>query len=84
MDKEASDKMARDLREKAKGRQQFKHGEHVIYEWDQTLDEVNIYIKPPDFMLPSNRKQMEAQLQPGQSLPKFEIEIKPSTLKVGI
>ena len=55
-DKDASDKMAKEMRAKAKGRQQFKHGDNVIYEWDQTLDEVNIYIAPPDFMLPKNRK----------------------------
>ena len=60
MEKEASDKLARDMREKARGRQQFKHGDQVIYEWDQTLDEGNLYITPPDFMLPSNRKELEA------------------------
>ena len=58
--KEEDEKRSREMREKAKGRQQFKHGDRVIYEWDQTIDEVNIYIQPPDFMLPKNKKALEA------------------------
>ena len=50
------EKHAKEMREKAQGRHQFKHGDRVIYEWDQTLDEVNIYIQPPDFMLKKNRE----------------------------
>ena len=49
------DEMQKKLAEKAKGRQQFVHNDQVIYEWDQTLEEVNIYIKPPDYMLPKNK-----------------------------
>ena len=78
------DKLQKELREKAKGRQQFKHGEQVVYEWDQTLDEVNIYIKPPDFMLPKNKQAIQAQLQPGQPMPSFDIKITPKSLTVGI
>jgi len=29
-------------------RQKFQHQGRTIYEWDQTLDEINIYIKPPE------------------------------------
>jgi hypothetical protein len=25
----------------------YTHGGKVIYEWEQTLDEINIYVKPP-------------------------------------
>ena len=53
---EEQDRVSKVLRERAKGRQQFKHGDRVVYEWDQTLDELNIYIAPPDFMLPKNKK----------------------------
>ena len=28
------DKASKELREKSKGRQQFKHGDRVVYEWD--------------------------------------------------
>ena len=35
-------------------------------------------------MLKKNRAQIEAQLQPGQKLPQFEINITPKHLSVGI
>ena len=38
------DKLAKQMAERARGRQQFLHEGHLIYEWDQTIDEVNIYI----------------------------------------
>lgn len=37
----------------ANGRLQFEHDGKMIYEWEQSLDEVNIYIVPP-VGLPSN------------------------------
>ena len=30
------------------GRYQFKHEGRLIYEWDQSLEDVNIYVKPPE------------------------------------
>lgn len=30
-----------------KGRYEFRHNGQLIYEWEQTLDDVNIYIRPP-------------------------------------
>jgi hypothetical protein len=41
------DQFQKQLSAKAKGRQQFKHQDRVIYEWDQNLDDVNIYIELP-------------------------------------
>ena len=35
-----------------KGRYQFKHEGRVIYEWDQSLEDVNIYITPPPGVVP--------------------------------
>jgi hypothetical protein len=29
------------------GRHRFVHDGNLIYEWEQSIDEVNIYIKPP-------------------------------------
>ena len=40
----------------------------LVYEWDQSLDEVNLYIDPP----------------PGLSASQFDIEIKSDHLMVGI
>ena len=72
------------LSEKAKGRQQFKHGDRVVYEWDQNLDDVNIYIDPPPIFKPAQRRQIQAQLKPGKKLPELEIKIETSKLQVGI
>ena len=60
------------------------HGDRTVYEWDQTLDEVNIYIQPPDFMQKKNRAAVQAELAPGQRLPEFDIKITPKKVSVGI
>ena len=31
----------------ARGRQKFEYNGHVVYEWDQTLEEVRVYVRPP-------------------------------------
>ena len=58
--KKDADKVVKKMEEKARGRQQFKHNGQLIYEWEQTLDEVHIYIVPP----------------PGITNPKHDFEIK--------
>eukprot|EP00743_Colponemidia_sp_Colp-15_P003072 GILK01003320.1.p1 GENE.GILK01003320.1~~GILK01003320.1.p1 ORF type:complete len:183 (+),score=22.84 GILK01003320.1:52-549(+) len=58
----------RRLVERARGRQQFKHNDRVIYEWDQDLNEVNIYINPP----------------PGVRQKDLDIKIEPRRLSVGL
>ena len=83
-DQEEREKHSKEMREKAQGRHQFKHQDRVVYEWDQTLEEINIYIAPPDFMLKKNREQVMAQLGPGQKMPSFDIKIKPKHLTIGI
>tara|TARA_B100000795_G_C22585057_1_gene355304 strand:- start:48 stop:560 length:513 start_codon:yes stop_codon:yes gene_type:complete len=35
------------LETKARGRQKFEYNGNVVYEWDQTLEEVRIYVHPP-------------------------------------
>ena len=72
------------IAQNAKGRQQFKHGDRVVYEWDQNLDDVNIYIDPPPVFKPATRRQIQAQLQPGQTLPELSITIETNKLTVGI
>lgn len=47
------------MAEKAKGRQQFKHGDRVVYEWDQNMEDVNIYIECPPVFIPKVRDQMK-------------------------
>jgi hypothetical protein len=73
-----------ELKKKAEGRQQFLHQGQLVYEWDQGLEDVNVFIKPPPFLVPKYRKQYEAGLKPGQKLPKIEIAIGKTGLKVGM
>ena len=72
------------MKDKAKGRQQFVHEGRLIYEWDQTIDEVNVYIQPPDFLLPKNKEKVCAQLQPGQQMPVLEVNVTARQISVGI
>lgn len=72
------------LKAKADKRQQFIHKGQLVYEWDQTIDDVNIYIRPPPFLLPKNRSAYQAQLPQGQQLPKLEVKITASRLQVGM
>lgn len=56
----------------------------MVYEWDQNIDDVNIFIDPPPVFKPDVRRQMKAQLPPGQTLPELDIKIEPNKLTVGI
>jgi hypothetical protein len=73
-----------ELKKKGQARQQFVHQGQLVYEWDQGLEDVNVYIKPPPFLIPKLRPQYEQGLKPGQKLPKIEIEIGKKGLKVGM
>ena len=45
---------------------------------------MHIYIEPPPFLLPKNKEALRKQLQPGQTLPEFEIKITSTHIKVGL
>lgn len=74
----------KDLKEKAKGRQKYIFQGREIYEWDQTLEEVHLYIQPPKFVLEKYRDEIRKQLKPGQELPKLDVKIKFNHLAIGI
>jgi hypothetical protein len=74
----------RELKEKAVGRQQFKYNGQVVYEWEQDLNEVILYFKPPEWALPKNLREMRKNLQPGQVLPELFVEIERDRIKVGV
>jgi hypothetical protein len=74
----------KELKKRAEKRQQFVYQGKLVYEWDQTLDDVNVYIKVPPFLLKKYAKEYEKQLKPGQKLPKLEITIGPKKLSVGM
>ena len=65
-------------------RQAFTHNGKTIYEWDQTLEEVNIYIKPPMYTLPKylaeNRKMYGDKFETA----KFDIKIESDRLSIGV
>lgn len=56
------------LKAKARGRQAVKFQNRTIYEWEQTVDEVHLYIDPP----------------PGVTKDALEIVIKPKHLQIGL
>jgi len=58
----------RALRSKARGRQAFQFQGRTVYEWEQELDEVHIYIQPP----------------PGITKDLLDIKIKPKHVEVGM
>jgi hypothetical protein len=67
-----------------KGRIPFYHGKQLVYEWEQNLEEVLVYIKAPECILPKYREQVKKNLQPGQQMPKLDIKITPTHLSVGL
>jgi hypothetical protein len=56
----------------------------LIYEWDQTLDEVNVYIKTPECLLEKNLNEIKKSLQPGQKPPKLQVVFKADHLSIGL
>ena len=67
-----------------KGRIPFYYGKQKVYEWEQNLEEIIIYIEAPEYVLPKNREIIKRQLKPGQQMPKLDIKITPTHLTVGI
>jgi hypothetical protein len=66
------------------GKQKYVFGGRLIYEWDQSLEEVFIYIKTPDCLLEKNLKEIKKNLQPGQEAPKLEVKFQPQHLSIGL
>ncbi|KAM3142234.1 NudC domain-containing protein 2 [Paramecium bursaria] len=75
---------SKEVKNKAKGRLQFKFQDRLIYEWEQTLDDINIYIQPPKECLKRYEDQVRKLLKPGEQLPKIDVTISSDRLKVGI
>ncbi|KRX07339.1 HSP20-like chaperone [Pseudocohnilembus persalinus] len=72
------------IEELSKQRQKFTYQGRTVYEWDQTLDDVNIYIDPPKCVLKKYEDEVRKQLKPGQQLPKLDIKIQPNHISIGI
>jgi hypothetical protein len=76
--------MINDKKAEFKGRQQFHHNGNLIYEWEQTLEEVYVYIKAPECIQEKHREQIRKNLQPGQILPKLEVKFLTTHLTVSL
>ena len=55
-------------------RQKYEYKGQTIYEWEQTLNEVDIYIVPPDFVLPEYIERLKKEY-PQAVPPKLDIKI---------
>lgn len=47
LEKEKSDRAAKKMEAMARGRQKFEYNGRTVYEWDQSLEEVRLYVRPP-------------------------------------
>ena len=68
----------------SKGRIPFYHEKQKVYEWEQNLEEIIIYIQAPECVLSKNKELVRRQLKPGQPMPKLDIKITPTHLTVGL
>ena len=66
------------------GRIPFYYKEQLVYEWEQNLEEILLYIKAPECVLEKNREIVKKNLKPGQKFPKLDIKITPTHLSVGL
>jgi hypothetical protein len=66
------------------GRIPYYYKNQLVYEWEQNLEEIIIYIKAPECILEKNREIIKKNLKPGQKMPKLEIKITPNHLSVGL
>ena len=57
------------------GRIPFYYKEQLVYEWEQNLEEILLYIKAPECVLEKNREIVKKNLKPGQKFPKLDIKI---------
>ncbi len=56
----------------------------MIYEWDQSLEEVFIYIKAPECLLEKNLRELKKNLKPGEQLPKLDVIFKSDRVTIGL
>jgi hypothetical protein len=66
------------------GKIPFYYKDQLVYEWEQTLEEIFIYIKAPECILEKNRDIIKKNLKPGEKLPKLEVKFTSTHLTVGI
>lgn len=63
-------------------RHKFEYEGKTIYEFQESLDSMNIYIKPPPIAFEKNRKEW-LKNNPGKQPPTLEVKIHNQALSVG-
>lgn len=56
----------------------------MVYEWEQDLNEVDIFITPPDFVLSWYHDKVRKQHGPSAPLAKIRVTIKSDHVEVGV
>ena len=62
----------------------YKYNGETVYEWEQNIEDIIIYIALPPVLLPENKEIILKNLKTGEKMPKLEVIFKSKTLSVGI
>lgn len=62
----------------------YKHNGQTVYEWEQSLEDVNMYLRPPPYTLPKYLAQNKQAYGENFVTAKFEIVIKADWLTIGV
>lgn len=65
-------------------RKQFLHNGQLIYEWDQTLEDVFLYLQPPKWALKKYEAENKKQFGPNFTTQKIVVTIRKNQVVVGV
>ena len=65
-------------------REKYTVNNQLIYEWEQTLEEVNIYFFPPKWALPKYRLENIQKYGNDFKQKKITVKIQPNHLKIQV
>lgn len=74
----------KDIKEKAEGRQKFIFNGQEVYEWEQNLEEVHVYMKPPKIVFKKYQDELRKSLKPGEKFPELDIKIESTHIRIGL
>ena len=65
-------------------RLQYKHNGQLIYEWEQTLEDIHVYFFPPKWALPKYLSENQKEHGSNFKTAKIKVDIQPKKLKICI
>ena len=65
-------------------RLKYEHNGQLIYEWEQTIDEVHVYFYPPKWALSKYREENMKTYGPTYKVPKMLVKIESKHLQICI